>query len=254
MQTVEAIYEYLRELAPLELQMDFDNAGFLVGHSKAQVSRVLLALDVTSQVAGEAAECGCQMIVSHHPVIFEAIKELTDRTATGAALLLLAEERIAVVSMHTNLDIAPGGVNDVLLAALGAELSGELEDGCGRVGFLREEQGMAQFLTLCKEALDTDGLRYYDSGRPARHIAVMGGSGGSSVRTAFDKGCDTYVTSDIKYHQFLEAKELGMNLIDGDHYGTENLVIPALCDKLSAHFPDVEFIVSGRHRRVVSFC
>ncbi|MEI3085141.1 MAG: Nif3-like dinuclear metal center hexameric protein [Oscillospiraceae bacterium] len=115
----------------------------------------------------------------------------------------LATKDIAVISMHTNLDIAEGGVNDVLIRALGAEPECALDaDGCGRVGTLPEEKDMESFLTECKAALRVKGLRYYSAGRPVHRLAVMGGSGGDCVEDAYTKGCDTYVTADIKYHQF----------------------------------------------------
>ena len=243
------IYEYLKELAPLELQMDFDNSGFQLGRLDAEVNKALLALDVTEEVVGEAIELGAQLIISHHPLIFSKLRSIMD-----TKLLRLAENRIAVISMHTNLDIAAGGVNDVLITLLGARADGPLDpDNCGRVGELPEAQQFDSFLRFCKTALDSKGLRYYDAGRPVKRLAVMGGSGGNYIGCAAEKGCDTYVTADIKYHQFLEAKELGINLIDGDHFCTENPVIPSLCEKLRHEFPDVCFTVSARHGQVISF-
>lgn len=243
------IYEYLKELAPLELQMDFDNSGFQLGRLDAEVNKALLALDVTEEVVGEAIELGAQLIISHHPLIFSKLRSIMD-----TKLLRLAENRIAVISMHTNLDIATGGVNDVLITLLGARADGPLDsDNCGRVGELPEAQQFDSFLRFCKTALDSKGLRYYDAGRPVKRLAVMGGSGGDYIGCAVEKGCDTYVTADIKYHQFLEAKELGINLIDGDHFCTENPVIPSLCEKLRHEFPDVCFTVSASHGQVISF-
>ena len=243
------IYEYMKELAPLELQMDFDNSGFQLGRLDAEVNRALLALDVTEEVVGEAIELGAQLIISHHPLIFSKLRTIMD-----TKLLRLAENRIAVISMHTNLDIAAGGVNDVLITLLGARADGPLDpDNCGRVGELPEAQQFDSFLRFCKTALDSKGLRYYNAGRSVKRLAVMGGSGGDYIGCAVEKGCDTYVTADIKYHQFLEAKELGINLIDGDHFCTENPVIPSLCEKLRHEFPDVCFTVSARHGQVISF-
>lgn len=243
------IYEYLKELAPLELQMDFDNSGFQLGRLDAEINKALLALDVTEEVVGEAIELGAQLIISHHPLIFSKLRNITD-----TKLLRLAENRIAVISMHTNLDIAAGGVNDVLITLLGARADGPLDpDDCGRVGELPEAQQFDSFLRFCKTALDSKGLRYYNAGRPVKRLAVMGGSGGDYIGCAAEKGCDTYVTADIKYHQFLEAKELGINLIDGDHFCTENPVIPSLCEKLRHEFPDVCFTVSASHGQVISF-
>lgn len=229
--------------------MGFDNSGFLFGRETASVTKALLALDVTSAVVDEAIEQGVELIISHHPLIFSPLKSVTDEK-----LLRLAQHQIGVISMHTNLDIAQGGVNDALMSALGAEVQGGLDEyGCGRVGKLEKAMPMEEFLPFCKAVLKTAGLRYYDSGRQVSKLAVMGGSGGDSLETAYRLGCDTYLTADIKYHQFLEAQELGINLIDGDHFCTENLVIPVLAQRLRAAFPETEFTISKRHHQVIRF-
>lgn len=249
MTTVREIFDFLNSLAPLELQMSFDNAGFQLGRLTAPVKCALLALDVSMDVIDEAIERGAQLIVAHHPLIFGSIKNITDEK-----LLKLVENRLSVISMHTNLDIAEGGVNDVLINLLGANCEGALDiDGCGRIGSLPEAVGFDEFLAFCKKALSTKGLRYYSAGRKVEHLAVMGGAGGNCVRRAYDLGCDTYVTADIKYDHFLLAKELRINLIDGDHFCTENPAIFMLEEKLSAAFPEVNFNVSERHGQVISF-
>lgn len=253
MQTVGEIYSYLCEFAPPELQMSFDNAGFLVGRLNSPVERVLLALDITEQVVKEAATLNAQLIVSHHPVIFGSISRITDRDG-GEKLLSLIENRIAAICMHTNLDIAQGGVNDVLLSLLGAEPVGLLDaDGCGRVGMLPAPMPLSDFLCLCRDRLGAEGLRYHDAGRTVSRLAVMGGAGAQAIPDAAKAGCDTYVTADIKYHQFQQAAELGLNLIDADHYYTENPVMQTLAEKLRLRFPELEVQLSEVHRAVVSF-
>lgn len=254
MTLINDVYSYLCELAPLEMQMGFDNAGFQIGRGGNEVHRVLMALDVTDAVVREAEELGAELIISHHPLIFTPVKNITDCDAEHRRLLELAAKNIAVISMHTNLDIAEGGVNDVLIRALGAEPECALDaDGCGRVGTLPEEKDMEGFLTECKTVLRVKGLRYYSAGRPVHRLAVMGGSGGDCVDDAYAKGCDTYVTADIKYHQFLHAAELGINLIDADHFCTEDLVMYSLRDKLAARFPETEFTVSAVHHQIIDF-
>lgn len=248
------IFDYLCGLAPLELQMSFDNAGFLIGDKSADVSRVLLSLDVTDKVIDEAIETGAGLIVSHHPVIFNPLRSVLDESAEQARICKLIRNGISVISMHTNLDIADGGVNDVLLSLLGAAFTDYLDDEhCGRIGVLEEEIPLSDFLDLCKNKLNVTGLRYVDGGKRVKRLAVMGGAGGDEFRTAFEKGCDTYVTADVKYHQFLEASELGLNLIDADHFCTENPVMLMLCDKLAGAFPSVSFSVSRRHHQTAAF-
>ena len=254
MNTVKDIFEKLCEIAPLELQLDYDNAGFLIGRADTPVEKALLSLDVTDDVVTEAVERGARLIVSHHPVIWEEMKSLTDLKPENEKILRLLEHGIAVISMHTNLDIAEGGVNDVLISLLGAENEGPFdEEGCGRMGRLEKPLPLDEFLALCKEKLNTRGLRYYDAGRTVEHIAVLGGAGGSGLIGAWQAGCDTYVTADVKYSVFLQARELGINLIDGDHFCTENPIISVLARKLSEAFPDTAFLISERHDQTARF-
>lgn len=253
MSCVKDVFDCLCRIAPLHLQMDFDNAGFLVGRGEAEVKKVLLALDITDTVVNEAVSEGASLIVSHHPVIFHAIKSIRDDHA-GDKLLRLSENRIAAICMHTNLDIAPGGVNDVLIELLGAESETALDESlCGRVGNMRQEMSLESFLAHCKRALNANGLRYYSAGKPVRRLAVMGGAGSGSIEDAFNKGCDTYVTADIKYHEFQLAEELGINLIDADHFSTENPVMYMLRDKLKAELPELDVSISKLHRPVIEF-
>ena len=180
-------------------------------------------------------------------------------------MLTLARYGISAICMHTNLDIADGGVNDALMAALGAEVTGGLEpagtaiDGsaltCGRIGKLPEPMTMAEFLPYVAGHLHANGLRYVDGGLPVERLAVCGGSGGNMLELAAAKGCDTFVTADVKYDCFLAAKELGINLIDADHFCTENVVIPVLQAKLQPRFPNVAFAISQVHHQTAqTYC
>ena len=252
MSSIREIYNYLCGLAPIESQMDFDNSGLQVGRLDREPGRVLLALDICSWVIDEAQELGAGLIISHHPLIWGALKSLSDEQ--GEKVLRLAELGIGAISMHTNMDIARGGVNDLLIELLGARGEGPLDaEGCGRYGCLESPMVFERFLDLCREKLQANGLRYCSAGRKVYKLAVMGGSGGGAVSEAFRLGCDTYVTGDVKYDQFIMARELGLNLIDAGHFPTEDPLIPALAEKLSAAFPDTEFIVSRKHGQLISF-
>lgn len=192
--------------------MSFDNSGFLVRDKNAEVHNVLLALDITEAVIDEAIEINCELIVSHHPFIWNPLRSVTVEQLTTRKLIKLIKNDISVISMHTNLDIADGGVNDVLIDLLGAECCGKLDgDNCGRTGILPNEMELNDFLVFCRERLNSKGLRYVDGGKKVKHLAVMGGAGGDAMVDAIAKGCDTYVTADIKYHQFLEAKEFSVH-------------------------------------------
>jgi dinuclear metal center YbgI/SA1388 family protein len=262
MTTVSDVLNRLTELAPMALKMDFDNVGHLVGRMSAPVRKILVSLDITSAVIAEAISTGADLIVSHHPLFF-SVKDVTDGTVIGGKILSLAENKIAAICMHTNLDAAAGGVNDALAAAAGIDdvtllnVEGTLPDGTdysyGRVGTLKNPVALSDYLETVKTNLRANGLRYHDAGRPVHKIAVVGGSGGQMLADALARGCDTLLTSDIKYDVFLDAKELSINLIDGDHFCTENLVVARLFDVLSGSFPDVAVEISAVHGQTAQF-
>ncbi|MCD7838962.1 MAG: Nif3-like dinuclear metal center hexameric protein [Clostridiales bacterium] len=263
MTTVQAVYELLDERAPFRMQEPWDNSGLLVGRRSAPVERILTCLDITPETIVEAAELGCQLIVSHHPVIFDPVKRAEDGDYTGKRLLLLAEHHIAAICCHTCLDACPGGVNDVLAELCGLTDVGQLEQmgvdgqgrpyGIGRVGRLSASESLADYLQRLKQTLHPNGLRYYDAGRPVQRVAVGGGSCGSMLELAVKAGCDTFVTADLKYDHFLVAKDYGINLIDAGHYPTENPVMQRVTEWLQEAFPDVEVHPTRLHREALSY-
>lgn len=262
MAIVTDIYEAVDSMAPFSTQFGFDNAGFLVGVGEREVTRVLLALDITLPVIEEAAQWGAQLILSHHPVIFEPVKRIVTGDPTGDKLLALIRQDIAAICAHTNLDLAAGGVNDALAETLGLkelrhlEACGTAPDGAplglGRIGRTDREYTLPDFARWVKGALGSSGLRYVDTGRPVRTVAVGGGACGSSLREAWAKGCDVFVTADVKYDVFLEAKALGISLIDAGHFPTENVVLPRLEELLNRTFPQIRTRRSQVHKEVFS--
>lgn len=262
MATVKEVYEYLDALAPFDLQMSFDNAGFLVGRGDRRVTGTLIALDITEEVIREAVEQSAELIVAHHPVIFHPAREMTDASPAGRKLLALAEGGVSAICAHTNLDAAAGGVNDALARRLGltgitslrhdGADTGGVPSGLGRVGYAAGERSAARFAAFVKEALEAGCVRCVDGGRPVRTVAVCGGAGADLMGEVLARGCDTFVTSDVRYHEFLDAKELGLNLIDAGHFPTENVVCPVLADWLKQGFPDMKIVISRRHHEVFS--
>lgn len=262
MTTVADILKFVEALAPRSMKMDWDNAGLLCGSKATPVTKVLVALDPFEQVCQEAAEWGAEVIVTHHPIIFQAMKAITEDTSIGRSILTLCRHGISAINAHTNLDCAPGGVNDVLakkLAMVNIQVidpSGVDENGnewgllrCGEV----PEQPLEAFLKRVKTLLGCDGLRYVDGGKAVRKVAVGGGSCASGMLDALDAGCDTFVTADIKYNQFWDAQDLGLNLIDAGHFATENPVVAVLAEKISAAFPEVEVKISEKHNDCMKF-
>lgn len=262
MATVKDIYQYIDSFAPFQTQMSFDNAGFLVGRGTREVMSVLVALDITETVAVEAVEMGAQLIVSHHPVIFIPQKSVTDEDPGGRTLLTLIEGGLAAICAHTNLDAAQGGVNDVLAQALGLTELSPLEPGrtdasglaygIGRVGLLFEGGGVtpAEYAVRIKKTLNAASVRYADGGRPVHRVAVGGGACGDLFRLALEKGCDTFVTSDVKYNHFIDAKALGLTIMDAGHFATENVICPVLVQVLRKQFPSLRVEQSGVHGEV----
>ena len=255
MATVADILAFIETLAPRAMKMDWDNVGLLCGSKAAPVSKVLVALDPFEGVCAEAESWGAQLIVTHHPIIFQPLKAVTDDTSIGRSILKLCRAGISAINAHTNLDCAPGGVNDILAAKLGLS-DVEVIDPEGehllRMGTV-QEQPLSQFLAVVKENLGCAGLRYVDGGKPVRKVAVGGGACSGEMLDAYVAGCDTFVTSDIKYNQFWDARDLGLNLIDAGHFCTENPSVSYLAEKLAAEFPDVEVKISETHRDCMKF-
>ena len=256
MTTVGDILKYIETLAPRSMKMDWDNVGLLCGSKATPVTKVLVALDPFEGVCREAAQWGAQLIVTHHPVIFQAPKAITDETSVGRSILQLCAHGISAINAHTNLDCAPGGVNDVLakkLALVNVQVvdpNGTDENG-NEWGLLRmgevPEQPLDAFLNRVKTLLGCEGLRYVDGGKPVRKVAVGGGSCAGEMLDALRAGCDTFVTADVKYNQFWDARDLGINLIDAGHFATENPVVSVLAEKIAGAFPEIEVKISETH-------
>ncbi len=252
---VQEILNYLWTLAPEACRMSWDNVGLLLGRQNAPVRGVLVALDATAAVAEEAERLDCQLVVTHHPVIFHGDKHITDADPLTEVHLRYLEKGIAVISMHTNLDCAPGGVNDLLAERLGLHNVSVLEDGetAGliRMGELSETE-LPAFAGFVKQRLRCPGLRWVDGGRPVRRVAVGGGACGEFMPKVLAAGCDTFVTADIKYHEFCDAATLGLNLIDAGHFETEDPACDMLAAKLRERFPALR-VCRSAHRGCIRF-
>lgn len=243
MTTVGDIYRYIDGFAPFCTQMDFDNCGLQAGDPKAEVRTVLLALDITPDVVREAAEKGAQLVISHHPVIFNPLRSLM----AGTAPYLLAEHGIAAICAHTNLDLAPGGVNTCLAARLGLRSVETLEadgaSGSPAALFGRTTQtfGPREFAAFVKSSLGCDGLFYTDGGRKIDLVGLCSGAGSDYLHTAAARGCQAFVTGEAKHHEMIDAENLGVTLVAAGHYFTEDVVIGPLAERLEKQFPGVAF-------------
>ena len=255
MVTVADIMNFMETLAPKALKMDWDNVGLNCGSRTAPVKKILLALDPFEHVCQEAVDRDADLLLTHHPLIFRPWPMVTDDAAITRGLMNLVRHGISHFCAHTNLDIAEGGVNDVLAAKLGLQNITTVPADAHKM--LRmgdaEPQNLADFLAFVKETLRCEGLRYVDGGKPVRKVAVGGGGCADGLYDAILAGCDTFVTSDIKYNGFWDAKEQGLNLIDAGHFHTENPVIAMLAEKIAAAFPEVEVKISENHADCMKF-
>lgn len=257
MATVADILKFIEGIAPPYMMEDWDNCGLLCGRRDWEVKKILVALDPFRSVIEEAKALKADLIVTHHPLIFrDKMMAVNEDTETGRCVLELIEHGIAAINAHTNLDMAPGGVNEVLAKTLGL-INMEIIDPVDNYGLLRKgevsEQSVENFLATVKEKLGCKGLRYVSSGKPVRVVAVGGGSCADFMPQALAAGCDTFVTADVKYNQFRTAFELGLNLIDAGHFHTENPAMPVMAEKIRAAFPGVEVIFSENHGDAMNF-
>ena len=261
MTTVQDILNFIETLAPLEYKMDWDHVGLSCGSLTQPVRKILVALDPFDGVCREAAQIGADLLVTHHALLWNP-GFITDETQQGKNTLFLIEHGIPCINAHTNLDCAPGGVNDTLAQVLGLSHIQVVKpmgtDADGReYGLLRQgmidEQPLETFLQHVKDVLGCEGLRYADGGKPVRKVCVGGGACGSELMDAYKAGCDTFVTSDVKYNQFWDARDLGMTIIDAGHFYTENPVVKVLADKLSAAFPEIQVVLSRTHTDCANF-
>lgn len=263
MTKVTDVLEYIESIAPSYMAESWDNVGLLCGRKEKDVKKILVALDPFRNVIEEAIREKADLIVTHHPLIFgEKVMAVNEETETGRCLLTLVENGIAAINAHTNLDIAPGGVNDVLANTLGLKEIRVLnpagyDEALGGYGLLRmgtvPEQSLESFLAHVKNALRCDGLRFVDGGKPVRKVAVGGGSCSGEMFEALEAGCDTFVTADIKYNTFRTAFENGLNLIDAGHFHTENPVVAVLAQNLQEKFPEVEVKICENHSECMKF-
>ena len=259
MTTVNNILDFIESITPQYMQYEWDNTGMLCGSRTNEVNKILVALDPFEEVCQEAAEIGADLLITHHPLIFSAPKAINDETDMGRAIMVLIKNGITAVTAHTNLDCAPGGINDTLAEVLGLQdveiinpKGGDVKYGLLRMGTVAH-QTLKDFMAIVKERLGCQGLRYVDGGKPIHKVAVGGGSCGSDLYEAIQAGCDTFVTADIKYNQFHEAKASGINMIDAGHFHTENPGCIILADKLRNAFPEITVEFSKKHKDHMKF-
>ncbi len=219
---VQQVLEILEQIAPPELACSWDNVGLLVDAGRP-VTSIMTALDITADVVRDAAESGCELIVSHHPVIFDPLRRVTAEDVPA----MLLQNGISAICMHTNLDAAPGGVNDVLADLLRIENRRDFADNCGRIGTLNVPTTAQQLAETCSRMLHTH-CKFVEADHPVEKLAEVSGAGGSYLQQAIDEGADCLVTGEAAHHIAILAKQKGVGLVVAGHWGTEHPVVFAL--------------------------
>lgn len=240
---VRELYTQLNEKIPPSLSCSWDNDGLMCCPDlDREVRRVLVALDITGRVIDAAIEGKYDLVISHHPLIFVPLKAVTPADFTANKVVRLLCAGISAMSFHTRLDAVEGGVNDTLAEALGlcdVRPFGPEGEQIGRIGVLPAPVSLDEFAATVRRVTEAKAVRVADGGRPVHHVAVLGGGGADEVGAAMAAGADTYLTGEFKHHNLTDAPDLGINLIEGGHFHTENPVCRRIEEMLRELDPTV---------------
>ncbi len=230
---VKEIYDFIDSFAPFSTQCEWDNSGLLIGNPDNEIIKIGLSLDADISVIKEAAEKGCNLIITHHPVIFRPLKSISDEDPVTA----LIRNNINIICAHTNLDKSTEGVNFVLANTLGLKnirrFETDTEANMCLIGDI-EETNATEFSRIVSEKLCAT-VEFTDAGKTIRTVAGCGGAGGEFIYELQNK-VDAFVSGEFSYHEFLDSKRLGISAIRAGHFETENPVISYLHDKIKNYF------------------
>lgn len=230
----------LEAIAPSNISEEWDNPGLQVGSLHQEIHRIMLSLDPTLEGIREAARRKAQVLLTHHPLLFKPISCLNQDTYPGNVIREALVGGISILALHTNLDAAASGINNILAELLNLRDVAPLrpipeypEGGLGRVGFLPEPLTVASFIEKLKIVLSTEKVRVIGkTASPLHRAAIMGGAGGAMISKASEMGADVFVTGDVTYHQALEAKMLGLLVVDAGHFCTERTAFYHFAERL----------------------
>ncbi len=234
--TSEIISE-IENLAPVETAQSWDNSGWQIFLGKEETKKVMLCLTVTQNVISQALEHGCDLIISHHPVIFNPIKKITNNTVSEKIIIEAIKNDVQIYSAHTNLDIAKGGVNDILCERLGIDVIETRNEGFVKIAKLPELIDLDSFILKLKISLNVSKIKIINpcDKKYIQTIAVCSGSGSSFADEL--KDVDAFITGDVKYHNALDVQNI--LLIDAGHFETERIVLQSLKNLLEKITKDI---------------
>lgn len=240
--TVKNIFDFLNSKFPVETACDFDNVGILVGNRNDEVTSAVIALDCTESAIKTAIENGSQLIITHHPVLFDAAKRFTE----DSIVYKLIKNGISVISMHTNLDIGKDGVNDTLCKTLGFQNFGKFTCADGLVlntASLSFPVSAEELALGIKNALNVR-VRFSATNKKIKNILICSGGGAGYFAEAALGGFDALISGDVKLSVFSDAERLGIAVFDAGHFDTEDIIIEPLKELLESEFRDIKFITN----------
>lgn len=246
MATVRDIYNFIDAIAPFNTQEEWDNAGLLVGDENKKVNRILFALDCTEDVINQAISLGADLIVTHHPIIFKPISEIT----ADSLVYKLIKNDLSIICAHTNYDKAIGGINDILCKTVELDNIMKIENTCLNVGELKTEMNSNEFAEFIKSKLN-GVIRYNSIEKTVKRVAVCSGSGSDYLSLAKELNCDALLTGDGSHHSFLDADEMGILLVCAGHFETENIAIIPIADKIKNNF-DIECVIAVQKSPIIT--
>ena len=236
--TVRDLLLQIDSIAPFNTQAEGDNSGFLVGSGSQKITAVLFALDLTEPVIDEAVRLGAQLIVTHHPIMFSPIHTVTDDDYESRLIRRLTRENISLISAHTNLDQAPGGINDVLAVCCGlSEVTGE---GFFRCGFLPAPVTAREYTDQLKTLLHTEVRLMGPEDAVIQKVGLCSGGGSTEWQDALINGCDAFVSGEIRHHHALAMADSGIIALECGHFSTEEPGIRAFASSLQKWLNTVE--------------
>ena len=249
---IKEVLSALERFAPLPLQESWDNAGLQVGLTEMEVSGALLCLDVTERIVDEAVEKGCNLIVSHHPLLFLGLKTISDLTDVQRTVMKAIEHHVTVVSMHTNMDNARDGVNFKMAEKLGLtdvtlmnpKRVGDVECGSGVVGTLTEPMVSCDFVIRVKRVFDVECAMTNELlRRPVQKVAVCGGAGDFLLDEAVAAGADAFITGEMHYHQYFGYEQRIQICVIG-HYQSEQFTAEIFRDVIEKDCAGVKTFIA----------
>ena len=254
---LDKILDFLCDFAPMEFSESYDNVGLLVGDKNKGINKVLVTLDADEKVVDDAQKNGCELIISHHPLIFTPIKRITEDNSTSKSIIKLIKNDISLISMHTNFDSVNSGLCDLFLDKIAktqdkTSIEGDPENGLGRIAEICEEKSLFDILNTVKKEFKTDNLKYIgDLDKRIKKIAVCNGGGADFLYNAHELGADLYISGDFKYHHARFAYENGIALIDVPHYNAEIIFCEYLNELLNKEFSkELDILITDKNNDV----